>query len=136
MVIYGDGNKVIGNVLDKTPIIVRNGNTTQDKATKKLSSGKYGHPAAHNTLVAANQVVDSYIGVGVRVPGGGNYSGFPAEDTELEGNLPQGIQDRIKEGEEKDTVKKGRYNGEVSPTVELTPADVGPKAPESASLTE
>ena len=129
LVNQGNGNQIVGNRLINTPLIVKNGDIRQDE----VIGGSGRHPASSNTLVAANTVVGtysrSYIGVGMRVPGGNAARGIPATNTVLAGNTGR-IDDH--DGEHSGTVVKASYNGTVKPAIELRPEDVGPGSPDPA----
>lgn len=116
---HGNNNQVIGNALRNTPLIVKNGDITQEQ----MQAGRGGHPASKNTLVAGNRVTGSYIGVGIRIPGGNASSGVPAGGTALAGN-----QGNVQFGQHTGTRTQSSPGVNVPQAVEVTRADVGPAA--------
>lgn len=120
VVIQGDDHRAIGNIVENSDLIIRNGDTTQDD----LSTGT-GHPAARRTLVAGNTVINGEICVGCRIPGGDAASGVPARYTDLKANKAT-----VTLLEQQNTTQASTYSGTVVTAVRLFPQNVGPGSPD------
>ena len=122
---YGDDNKIIGNVVEKGNLVLRNGDISQSA----VPGGSSGHPASLRALVAANTVINGVLCVGCRVPRGNNSRGVPANFTDLRGN-----KGKVTLLEQQNTTQSSTYNGTVIPAVRLFPRDVGPRSPDVCTV--